>query len=50
VIKVEKNIIRKLENALQRTIWTASVDARLTMAEYAEGKGETMVAAREIAT
>jgi hypothetical protein len=32
------------------TIWIASVDARHMMAEYAEGKGETMVVAKEIAS
>ena len=39
-----------IENASERTIWIASVDARHTRAEYAEGKGETMVGAKEIAT
>jgi hypothetical protein len=31
------------ENAGERTIWVASVDATHTRAESAEGKGETMV-------
>jgi hypothetical protein len=39
-----------IENASDRTIWIASVDARHTRAEYAEGKGEMMVVAKEIAT
>ena len=40
---------RTFKNALERTIWVASVDARHTRAVYAEGKGETMVGAKEIA-
>ena len=39
-----------IDNASQRTIMIASVDAMHTRAESAEGKGETIVGAKEIAT
>ena len=38
------------ENASERTIWVASVNATHTRAESAEGKGVTMVGAKEIAS
>ena len=37
------------ENASERTIWIASVDAMHTRTESAEKKGEMMVGAKEIA-
>jgi len=40
---------RAFNNALERTIWISSVNAMHTRAESAEGKGETMVGAKEIA-
>ena len=40
----------KNDNALERTIWVASVDATHTRAESAKGKGGTMVGAKEIAS
>ena len=40
--------MRKNDNASERTIWVASVDATHTRAESAKGKGETMVGAKEI--
>ena len=39
-----------IDNVTQRTIWIASVGARHMRAEYAEGKGEMTVGAKEIAT
>ncbi len=39
-----------IKNASERTVWIASADARHTRAEYAEGKGEMMVGAKEIVT
>ena len=48
--KVKEPKMRAFENASERTIWVASVDARHKRAESAEGKGETMVGAKEIAT
>jgi predicted class III extradiol MEMO1 family dioxygenase len=48
--KVKKTKIRAIDNASQRTIMIASVDATHTRAESAEGKGETIVGAKEIAT
>ncbi len=47
--KLKKQKKRAFENAPERTIWVASVDARHTRAESAEGKGEMMVGAKEIA-
>ena len=41
---------RAFKHASERTIWIASVDAMHTRAESAEGKGETMVGAKEIAS
>jgi hypothetical protein len=38
----------KNDNALERIIWVASVDATRTRAESAKGKGGTMVGAKEI--
>jgi hypothetical protein len=38
------------ENASERTMWVASVDATHTRVESAEVKGETMVGAKKIAT
>ena len=40
----------KNDNALERTIWVASVDAMHTRAESAKGKGGTIVGAKEIAS
>jgi hypothetical protein len=48
--KVDKQKKRAFENASERTIWVASADAMHTRAESAEGKGETMVGAKEIAS
>ena len=48
--KVKKPKMQAFKNASERTTWVASVDARHTRAEYAEGKGEMMVVAKEIAT
>jgi hypothetical protein len=48
--KKQKPKKRAFVYASQRTIMIASVDARHTRAESAEGKGETMVGAKEIAT
>jgi hypothetical protein len=52
VINAEKHKPKKraFVYASQRTIMIASINARHTMAESAEGKGETMVGAKEIAT
>ena len=48
--KVKKTKKRAFDNASEKTIWVASADATHTRAESAEGKGETMVGAKEIAT
>ena len=48
--KGKKTKMRAINNASQRTIMIASVDAMHTRAESAEGKGEIMVGAKEIAT
>ena len=48
--KVKNTKKWSFENASERTIWVASVDAMHTRAESAEGKGETMVGAKEIAS
>jgi hypothetical protein len=48
--KVKEPKMWAFENASERTMWVASVDARHTRAESTEGKGETMVGAKEIAT
>ena len=48
--KGKKPKMQAFKNASERTTWVASVDARHTRAESAEGKGETMVGAKEIAT
>jgi len=45
--KLKKQKKRAFENA-PGTIWVASVHARHTRAESVEGKGETMVGAKEI--
>jgi hypothetical protein len=50
VQKKQKTKKRAFENASERTIWVASVDATHTRAESVEGKGETMVGAKEIAS
>jgi hypothetical protein len=47
--KAKKTKKRAFENA-PGTIWVASVDARHTRVESAEGKGETMVGAKDIAS